>query len=118
MASLQGRRPVRGKIRPPQKKSLSESQFDSNWATLSNAIVTIHEQKANTLSYEEVYRCGYNLVVHKCGEQLYNGVKNLIEQYLESEAQVKIVPVLCIADTSPSEGVQVLKAIQKLWKHH
>ncbi|KAF9348817.1 Cullin-3 [Mortierella sp. AD094] len=118
MASLQGRRHVRGKIRPPQRKSNTESLFDSTWSTLASAITTIHEQKAYTLSYEEVYRCGYNLVIHKCGERLYHGIKDLIEKYLESEAEMKIVPVLGIADTSPSEGVQVLKAIQKLWKHH
>lgn len=70
------------------------------------------------LSYEEIYRCGYNLVIHKWGERLYNGVKELIEQYLESEAKTKVVPVLGIADTSPAEGVQVLKVMQKLWKHH
>ncbi|KAI1310223.1 Cullin-3 [Mortierella claussenii] len=80
--------------------------------------MTIHEQKAFMLSYEEVYRCGYQLVIHKCGERLYNGVKDLIAKHLESEAENSIVPVLGIADTSPSEGVQVLKAIQKLWKHH
>jgi cullin 3 len=70
------------------------------------------------LSYEEIYRCGYNLVIHKWGERLYNGVKELIEQYLESEAETKVVPVLGIADTSPAEGGQVLKVMQKLWKHH
>ncbi|KAF9402557.1 Cullin-3 [Mortierella sp. AD011] len=118
MASLQGRRHVRGKIRPPQRKSNSETSFDNTWPTLASAITTIHEQKAYTLSYEEVYRCAYNLVIYKYGERLYHGVKDLIEKYLESEAEMKIVPVLGIADTSPSEGVQVLKAIQKLWKHH
>ncbi|KAF9113623.1 Cullin-3 [Mortierella sp. AM989] len=118
MASLQGRRPVKGKIRPPQRMSNTETLFDTTWSTLANAITTIHEQRAHTLSYEEVYRCGYNLVIHKSGERLYHGVKDLIETYLESEAEKKIVPVLGIADTSPSEGVQVLKAIQKLWKHH
>ncbi|KAG0352459.1 Cullin-3, partial [Gamsiella multidivaricata] len=95
-----------------------ESLFDTTWPTLANAIITIHEQKAYTLSYEVVYRSAYNLVIHKCGERLYNGVKDLIEKQLESEAESKIVPVLGIADASPSEGVQLLKAIQKLWEHH
>ncbi|KAF9292151.1 Cullin-3 [Mortierella alpina] len=112
------RRVTKGKIRPPQRRTDKDSQFETTWATLSSAISTIHEQKAYTLSYEEVYRSGYNLVVHKCGEQLYNGVKDLIAQFLESEAKTTILPVLSIADTSPSEGVQVLKMIQKLWKHH
>ncbi|KAF9550674.1 Cullin-3 [Mortierella hygrophila] len=118
MASLQGKRTVRGKIRPPPRKGASEVDYDIHWTTLQNAITTIHEQKAHMLSYEEIYRCGYNLVIHKWGERLYNGVKELIEQYLESEAETKVVPVLGIADTSPAEGVQVLKVMQKLWRHH
>ncbi|KAG0216268.1 Cullin-3 [Mortierella sp. GBA30] len=111
-------RRTKGKIRPPQRRTDKDSHFDETWSTLSNAICTIHEQKAYTLSYEEVYRSGYNLVVHKCGERLYNGVKDLITQYLESEAETKILPVLGLADASPAEGVQVLKVIQRLWKHH
>ncbi|KAK3845934.1 MAG: Cullin [Linnemannia gamsii] len=118
MASLQGKRTVRGKIRPPPRRPATELDYDTHWTTLQNAIITIHEQKAYMLSYEEIYRCGYNLVIHKWGERLYNGVKELIEQYLESEAESKIVPVLGIADTSPAEGVQVLKVMQKLWRHH
>ncbi|KAG0259249.1 Cullin-3 [Mortierella polycephala] len=85
---------------------------------MANAISTIHEQKANTLSYEEVYRCGYNLVIHKCGDRLYEGVKDLIRKHLESEVETKIVPILGIAETSPSEGVQILKVVQKIWSHH
>ncbi|KAG0053070.1 Cullin-3 [Gryganskiella cystojenkinii] len=118
MASLQGRRPVRGKIRPPQRKTSSEAYFEETWRTLADAIVTIHDQKANTLSFEEVYRCGYNLVIHKCGEKLYTGVRDLIEMHLDSEAETKIAPVLGIVETSPTEGVQVLKVVQAIWKHH
>ncbi|KAF9920567.1 Cullin-3 [Linnemannia zychae] len=118
MASIQGKRTVKGKIRPPPKRVATEVDFDTQWTTLQNAITTIHDQKTYTLSYEEIYRCGYNLVIYKCGERLYNGIRGLIEQYLESEAKTKIVPVLGIADTSPTEGVQVLKVMQKLWKHH
>ncbi|GJJ75721.1 cullin 3 [Entomortierella parvispora] len=118
MASLQGRRPVRGKIRPPQRKTSSEDYFQEIWKTLADAIVTIHDQKANTLSFEELYRCGFNLVIQKCGDKLYSGVRDLIEMHLDSEAEYKIAPILGIADTSPSEGAQVLKVVQSIWKHH
>ncbi|KAF9178540.1 Cullin-3 [Haplosporangium sp. Z 767] len=118
MASLNGRRPVRGKIRPPPRRTTTDAHFDNTWETMANAISTIHEQKANTLSYEEVYRCGYNLVIHKCGDRLYKGVKDLIQKHLESEVETKIVPILGIAETSPSEGVQILKVVQKIWSHH
>ncbi|KAF9581254.1 Cullin-3 [Lunasporangiospora selenospora] len=92
--------------------------MNANWNTIANAITAIHEKRANTLSYEEVYRCGYNMVVHKQGSRLYSNVRDFISEQLESDAEKNIVPVLSLVDTSPSEGAQVLKAIQKMWQHH
>ncbi|KAF9331573.1 Cullin-3 [Podila minutissima] len=118
MATLPGRRPIRGKIRPPSKKAATESLFDTSWPELASAMTTIQQQKANTLSFEEVYRLGYNMVIHKYGEKLYLGIQDLIEKHLKTEAEAKIVPVLSIADASPAEGVELLKAIQRVWMHH
>ncbi|KAG0099021.1 Cullin-3 [Podila epicladia] len=113
MATLPGRRPIRGKIRPPSKKAATESLFDTSWPELASAMTTIQQQKANTLSFEEVYRLGYNMVIHKYGEKLYLGIQDLIEKHLKTEAEARIVPVLSIADASPAEGVELLKAIQR-----
>ncbi|KAG0037030.1 Cullin-3 [Podila clonocystis] len=118
MATLPGRRPIRGKIRPPAKKAATESLFDTSWPELASAMTTIQQQKANTLSFEEVYRLGYNMVIHKYGEKLYLGIQDLIDKHLKTEAEAKIVPVLGIADASPAEGVELLKAIQRVWMHH
>lgn len=58
------------------------------------------------------------MVIHKYGEKLYLGIQGLIDKHLKTEAENKIVPVLGIADASPAEGVELLKAIQKVWMHH
>ncbi len=46
-----------------------------HWETLKDAIYKIHSKQASILSYEELYRTAYNLVLHKHGEMLYNNVK-------------------------------------------
>lgn len=49
--------------------------FDSTWRTLELAFKDIHEQNASKLSYEELYRFAYRLVLKKQGEKLYDNVK-------------------------------------------
>ncbi|CAM9903661.1 unnamed protein product, partial [Heterosigma akashiwo] len=38
------------------------------WSALSGAIDEIHNKNASALSFEELYRNAYNLVLHKHGE--------------------------------------------------
>jgi cullin 3 len=45
---------------------------DTTWVALSKAIAEIHNQNASSLSFEELYRNAYNLVLHKHGDLLYN----------------------------------------------
>jgi len=56
------------------------------WASLSGAIDEIHNKNASSLSFEELYRNAYNLVLHKHGELLYNGVKLSVENHLQETA--------------------------------
>jgi hypothetical protein len=44
----------------------------ATWNALKHAISEIHHQNASALSFEELYRNAYNLVLHKHGELLYN----------------------------------------------
>ena len=41
------------------------------WMALRSAIDEIHNKNASSLSFEELYRNAYNLVLHKHGELLY-----------------------------------------------
>lgn len=72
---------------PPQNKHsirtdkirdtiMSNEQALQNWNTIREAIHKIYAKEASTLSYEELYRTAYNLVLHKHGEILYQGVRN------------------------------------------
>ena len=48
-----------------------EAKAENTWIALKSAIAEIHNQNASTLSFEELYRNAYNLVLHKHGELLY-----------------------------------------------
>ena len=54
----------------------------SVWQALSNAIKEIHKERAGSLSFEELYRNAYNLVLQKHGDLLYRGVSEQVKNHL------------------------------------
>jgi cullin 3 len=52
------------------------------WQALSNAIKEIHKERAGSLSFEELYRNAYNLVLQKHGDLLYRGVSDQVKNHL------------------------------------
>ncbi|WVR09639.1 hypothetical protein IAU60_006712 [Kwoniella sp. DSM 27419] len=120
------------KIRPP-KRPTSEMPMKDTWARLANAIREIQNHNASKLSYEEHYRYGYNMVLYKQGDHLYNGVKVLIGEHLDKLAEEKIVPTFprsggtrgagklgggAEAIERAMEGDRFLKAVKAAWEDH
>ena len=60
---------------------------DRTWQTLHDAICEIHKQNASGLSFEELYRNAYNMVLHKFGDKLYNGLTDVVTRHLQGVAQ-------------------------------
>ena len=60
------------------------------WQTLHDAICEIHRQNASGLSFEELYRNAYNMVLHKFGDKLYNGLTETITSHLRTVAAAVI----------------------------
>lgn len=56
------------------------------WSSLASAIDEIHGRNASTLSFEELYRNAYNLVLHKHGLLLYQGVEQQLVHHLTQGA--------------------------------
>ena len=52
--------------------------------SLQLAIHEIYNKNASTLSFEELYRNSYNLVLYKRGDMLYDGVTDTIKQKAEN----------------------------------
>src|SRR5210317_2561590 len=65
----------------------SYSQMDTTAAlttfqSLASAMDEIHNRNASTLSFEELYRNAYNLVLHKHGNLLYEGITERLTVHL------------------------------------
>ncbi|CAN0283159.1 unnamed protein product, partial [Hapterophycus canaliculatus] len=54
----------------------------------STAIGEIHNKNASSLSFEELYRNAYNLVLHKHGDLLYAGVKQAVQAHLDEVGEI------------------------------
>ncbi|EQC28612.1 hypothetical protein SDRG_13691 [Saprolegnia diclina VS20] len=52
------------------------------WQALRCAIKEIHGHNASLLSFEELYRNSYNMVLHKHGDMLYAGVVECVTEHL------------------------------------
>lgn len=63
------------------------------WLSLRQAIDEIHNRNASCLSFEDLYRSAYNLVLHKHGDLLYEGVcDRLSSQLLRASEKLAEVP--------------------------
>mmetsp|Transcript_32787 Transcript_32787/g.101575 ORF Transcript_32787/g.101575 Transcript_32787/m.101575 type:complete len:147 (+) Transcript_32787:82-522(+) len=87
---------------------MNADQAREIWRSLRVAISEIYDRNASVLSFEELYRNAYNLVLHKHGDLLYDGVKELVESQLRAVADIVVA--------SPDE--QLLNQICKGWREH
>jgi len=78
------------------------------WRALKDAIVEIHGKNASSLSFEELYRNAYNLVLHKHGELLYAGVTESVTEHLRANA----------ARVSSKPDDQLLAELTAQWDDH
>eukprot|EP00406_Dinophysis_acuminata_P006786 CAMPEP_0179220922 /NCGR_PEP_ID=MMETSP0797-20121207/5897_1 /TAXON_ID=47934 /ORGANISM="Dinophysis acuminata, Strain DAEP01" /LENGTH=750 /DNA_ID=CAMNT_0020927633 /DNA_START=123 /DNA_END=2375 /DNA_ORIENTATION=- len=87
---------------------MDEKESNKTWECLKHAIHQIHQHNASSLSFEELYRNAYNLVLHKYGELLYNGVQGVVADHLKSVAQK------CV--DCPDD--RLLEELKKQWDDH
>ncbi|KAG0257171.1 Cullin-3, partial [Actinomortierella ambigua] len=117
MSAMKPRVATRGKIRVPSRSLAMSEVWDKYWPILSNAIITIQQMQSSTLSFEENFRSTYHLVTYRQGERTYNGVKDLIQKFLQVEVRDKLVPLLDVVERS-EQGVHLLKTLREIWLHH
>ena len=106
--------------------------FDSTWGVLASSLREIHTKNASELSFEQLYRNAYKLVLKKKGEALYEKVKEFERDWLLSEVQPQILAVLsaslftghvdAVAATNANEkriaGDRLMRALKKAWQDH
>lgn len=74
--------------------TMDEKYVESIWALLKNAIQEIQKKNNTGLSFEELYRNAYTMVLHKHGERLYTGLKEVVTQHLENKVREDVLQSL------------------------
>ncbi|XP_066159068.1 cullin-3 isoform X1 [Euwallacea fornicatus] len=74
--------------------TMDEKYVESIWALLKNAIQEIQKKNNSGLSFEELYRNAYTMVLHKHGERLYTGLKEVVTQHLEFKVREDVLKSL------------------------
>lgn len=101
------------------------------WQVLASALREIHTKNASALSFEELYRNAYKLVLKKKGEALYIRVKEFEEAWLAREVRSKIRDSITASFlTGPSGGLastanerrvageRFLRGLKQAWEDH
>lgn len=92
---------------PTQGLTNHDVDFDITWGILEGALREIHTKNASRLSFEELYRNAYKLVLKKKGEELYNRVSGLEEELLREHVRTKVVQMITPALVLGATGEQV-----------
>eukprot|EP00916_Digyalum_oweni_P004143 GHVL01007330.1.p1 GENE.GHVL01007330.1~~GHVL01007330.1.p1 ORF type:complete len:653 (-),score=87.51 GHVL01007330.1:25-1983(-) len=66
---------------------MDEQAVQESWETLKEAIYHICNKKSSQLSFEELYRTAYNLVLNKHGELLYTRVISTLREICQNICQ-------------------------------
>lgn len=106
--------------------------FEEIWAVLGASLREIHDKNASRLSFEELYRNAYKIVLKKQGEALYARVKDFEREWLVGKVRPEILEELSInllvgdvgvsSVTTTNErrtaGEKFLQAIRRAWEDH
>ncbi|KAJ0181848.1 hypothetical protein K1T71_002570 [Dendrolimus kikuchii] len=71
--------------------TMDEKYVENIWSLLKNAIQEIQKKNNSGLSFEELYRNAYTMVLHKHGERLYTGLKEVVTQHLETKVREDVL---------------------------
>jgi cullin 3 len=106
----------------------NEVDFETKWTAIEKAFREIHTQNASGLSYEELYRDAYQVVLKKKGEELYTRVSRFEHEWLSGEVRASILAhispqiLTTLGVATPNErrvaGERFLKGLKEAWGHH
>ncbi|XP_043232481.1 cullin-3-like [Amphibalanus amphitrite] len=89
--------------------TMDERYVEGIWNILKNAIQEIQKKNNSGLSFEELYRNAYTMVLHKHGERLYTGLRDVVTQHLETKVR---------GDVLKSLNNNFLATLNQAWHDH
>ena len=75
---------------------------------LRDAICQINRRDASGLSFEELYRNAYNMVLHRHGDKLYRGLVEVTKEHLAGVA----------SDVDAARGDTFAVTLENKWREH
>ncbi|CAG0912766.1 unnamed protein product [Notodromas monacha] len=108
MKSVAGKKDAKMRIRA-FPMTMDERYVEGIWALLRDAIQEIQRKNNSGLSFEELYRNAYTMVLHKHGEKLYNGLKEVVTGHLEKKVR---------RDVLESLHNNFLQMLNSAWQDH
>uniref|UniRef100_A0A0D6QYY6 Cullin family profile domain-containing protein n=1 Tax=Araucaria cunninghamii TaxID=56994 RepID=A0A0D6QYY6_ARACU len=97
------------KIEPFRHKGDMDPKYaEKTWKILEHAIHEIYNHNASGLSFEELYRNAYNMVLHKFGEKLYSGLVITMTGHLRDIGKV----------IENAQGSLFLEELNRKWVDH
>ncbi|OIV90285.1 hypothetical protein TanjilG_08322 [Lupinus angustifolius] len=81
---------------------------EKTWKVLEHAIHEIYNHNASGLSFEELYRNAYNMVLHKFGDKLYSGLVMTMTSHLREISQ----------SIESAQGEIFLEELNRKWADH
>ena len=108
------------------------SEFEPCWEILRSALTDIHNKNASQLSFENLYRASYKIVLRKKGQLLYERVKAFEEEWFRVHVLPRIaelvssnlvsIALLQMPGSSAHErretGERFLRGIRSTWEDH
>ncbi|KAL9226228.1 hypothetical protein vseg_002063 [Gypsophila vaccaria] len=81
---------------------------EKTWKILEHAIHEIYNHNSSNLSFEELYRNAYNMVLHKYGEKLYSGLVATMTAHLKEISKT----------VEAAQGDSFLEELNRKWADH
>lgn len=119
LKKFEGRERKRGEMSNQKKKPFQIEAFkhkvvvdpkyaEKTWKLLEHAIHEIYNLNASGLSFEELYRNAYNMVLHKYGEKLYSGLVITMTIHLKEISK----------SVESTQGGSFLEELNRKWADH
>uniref|UniRef100_A0A671SHI0 Cullin 3b n=1 Tax=Sinocyclocheilus anshuiensis TaxID=1608454 RepID=A0A671SHI0_9TELE len=89
--------------------TMDEKYVNNIWDLLKNAIQEIQRKNNSGLSFEELYRNAYTMVLHKHGEKLYTGLREVVTEHLINKVR---------DDVLNSLNNNFLQTLNQAWNDH
>lgn len=89
--------------------AMDEKYVADIWNLLKNAIQEIQKKNNSGLSFEELYRNAYTMVLNKHGQKLYAGLREVVNEHLTHKVRVDVLNSL---------NNNFLQTLNNAWNEH